>query len=326
MNTGNTATYSNIKLFFQRYGTVLGGLLVFAGFALFVPHFGTRMNFLLILKQMSMLTILSLGFTFVMAAGGFDMSIGFAVGLMNVLFATILIASGNLFLAVMVTLGAGVVLGATNGLLVAYLRLPDFIATFAMGSVVFGVNMLFSGGHPVFLRRPSAAFIAIGRGHIGPIPMPVVIMAGVFILALLVLKRTRLGRHIYAIGGNPLAALYAGINVRRKRFYTFLISGLSIATTSIVLTSRLGSGQPGAGEGFLLDVISVCFLSTTMFGDGEPTAAGVFVGAFIITMLTNGLTMLGVPFYFQYITKGSVVILAVLLSVLLGSKRTIKLL
>jgi len=314
------------KQFIKRYGTVIGGILIYGVFAATTPYFFTVNNLLLILKQMSMLTIVSLGFTFVMAAGGFDMSVGFAMGLANVFFATVLNAASHLLPAVAVALGVGTAVGAVNGLLVAYLHLPDFIATFAVGSITFGAKMLFSGGHPVFVRRAPAAFRTIAQGYVGPIPMPVIIMIAILIVVLIVLNRTRLGKHIYAIGGNPMAALYAGINVRRKRFYTFLISGLSVGITAIVLTSRLGSGQPEAGEGFLLDTISVCFLSTTMFGEGEPTAAGVFIGAFIITMLNNGLTMLAVPYHVQFITKGAVVILAVMLSVLLGRQTRIRLL
>jgi ribose/xylose/arabinose/galactoside ABC-type transport system permease subunit len=261
-----------------------------------------------------------------MAAGGFDMSIGYAMGLVNVILASMLNTTSSLIVALGAALAVGLGVGAINGLLVAYLHLPDFIATFAVGSVAFGAKMLYSGGHPIFLHHPPSIFLAIGQGYAGPIPMPVIIMLVILVIVLLVLHRTKFGRHIYAIGGNPMAALYAGINVRRTRFYTFLISGLSVAVTSIVLTSRLGSGQPQAGENFLLDAISVCFLSTTMFGEGEPTGAGVFVGAFIITMLNNGLTMLNVPYQVQFITKGVVVILAVLLSVVLGRKVQIRLL
>lgn len=321
-----STTTNRMKRFIRHYGTVVGAVLIFAVFALSSPYFFTVENFLLILKQMSMLAIVSLGFAFVMAAGGFDMSIGYAMGLVNVILASMLNTTSSLIVALGAALAVGLGVGAINGLLVAYLHLPDFIATFAVGSVAFGAKMLYSGGHPIFLHHPPSIFLAIGQGYAGPIPMPVIIMLVILVIVLLVLHRTKFGRHIYAIGGNPMAALYAGINVRRTRFYTFLISGLSVAVTSIVLTSRLGSGQPQAGENFLLDAISVCFLSTTMFGEGEPTGAGVFVGAFIITMLNNGLTMLNVPYQVQFITKGVVVILAVLLSVVLGRKVQIRLL
>jgi len=320
-----TGTYK-IKTFIRHYGTVVGSVALLIVFSASSPYFFTVGNFLLMLKQMSMLTIVSLGFAFVMAAGGFDMSIGYAMGLASVILASTLNATSSLIVALGATLGVGLGVGLINGLLVAYLHLPDFIATFAVGSVTFGAKMLYSGGYPVFLRDPPSSFLAIGQGYAGPIPMPVIIMLLVLAIAILALHHTKFGRHIYAIGGNPMAALYAGINVRRNRLYTFLISGLSVGVTSIILTSRLGSGQPQAGENFLLDAISVCYLSTTMFSEGEPTGAGVFVGAFIITMLNNGLTMLNVPYQMQFITKGVVVILAVLLSVVLGRKIQIKLL
>ena len=135
-----------------------------------------------------------------------------------------------------------------------------------------------------------------------------------------ILKKTPLGRRIYAIGGNKVASQYGGINVKKYRVITFLFSGAFLAVASIIQTSRLGSGQPLAGEDFMLDTIAAVYLSTTMFGEGEPTPEGTIIGVFIITMLTNGLTMLGVEYYFQYITKGVVVILAVMMSVLLSGK------
>lgn len=307
----------------KKYGTVIGGILIFIGFSLSTPYFLTTHNFFLMLKQMSMLTILSLGFTFVMGAGGFDMSIGYSVGLVSVFLGSVL-NTGNLYLAILAALLAGLLIGLINGLLVAYLHLPDFIATFAVGSVAYGVKMLYTGGHPIFFRNPPEAFKFIGQGYIGPIPFPAVIMLVILGIALVLLNRTRLGKHIYAIGGNPQAALYTGINTRCYRFLTFLISGLSIAITAIILTSRLGSAQPQAGESYLLDVFAVAFLSTTMFGEGEPTGAGAFVGAFMITMLTSGLIMLNVPYHVQYITKGVVVILAIMLSVAMGQRVRLK--
>ena len=313
------------RMIIRKYGTAIAGVIIFIGFSFTTKYFLTTHNFLLMLKQMSMLTIISLGFTFVMAAGGFDMSIGFVTGLINVFFASVLLHTGNFPLAILIALLIGSLVGLTNGILAAYIGLPDFIATFAIGSIALGIDMMYTGGNPVFLQNPPEAFLFIGQGYLGPIPFPIIVMLAVLVAALVILNRTKLGMRIYAIGGNPTAVLYAGINVKFYRLLTFIISGLSVAATSIVLTSRLGSGQPQAGENYLLDAISVCFLSTTMFGEGEPNGAGVFVGAFIITMLNCGLTMLNVTYYFQYITKGIVVILAVTSSILMGQKLQVKL-
>ncbi|WP_372996471.1 ABC transporter permease [Lutispora sp.] len=321
IKTGNT----NVLDFLRKYGTVFGALVIFIIFSFASKNFFTTNNLLMLLRQMSMLTIISLGFTFVMGAGGFDMSIGNAAGLINIVFAISLIKTNNFWIALFVSILCGLAIGMVNGTLVAYVGLPDFIATFAVGSIVYGIKMLITKGNPIFFPEDIPAIsLFIGQGYVGPIPFPVILMFIFVALAIFTLNKTTLGRRVYAIGGNPVASLYAGINVKKYRLITFLISSFSVAVAAVVLTSRLGSAQPLAGEEFLLDAIAVVFLSTTMFGDGEPTGAGTFVGAFIISMLNNGLTMLNVAYYFQYITKGLVVILAVVISVILGRKMNLK--
>jgi len=316
----------NMMHFLRRYATVLVALVIFMFFSFAADNFFTASNFLMLLRQMSMLTIVSIGFTFVMGAGGFDMSIGNAAGLVNIVFALVLIPTNSFWLALVVSLLVGFAIGMVNGTLVAYIGLPDFIATFAVGSIVYGIKMLITRGNPIFFPSsvPEIATF-IGQGYIGPIPFPVILMFIYVAIAVFVLTKTTLGRRIYAIGGNAIASLYAGINIKKYRLLTFIISGVSVAFAAVILTSRLGSAQPLAGEDFLLDAIAAVYLSTTMFGDGEPTGSGTFVGAFIISMMNNGLTMLNVPYYFQYITKGTVVILAVLMSVVLGRKLKMKL-
>ncbi len=317
----NRASRFDTRNLLRRYGTVFAALLIFIVFSIFANNFFTMTNFFMLLRQMSMLTIISLGFTFVMSAGGFDMSIGNVAGLVNIVFAIVMIATGSFFIALIAALALGVFVGSINGALVSYVGLPDFIGTFAVGSVAFGIKMMITKGNPIFFNEGvPRIFEFIGQGYVGPIPFPVIIMVLAAVFCIFLLSKTRLGRRIYAIGGNPNASLFAGINVKRYRFATFIISGLSVAIASIIMTSRLGSAQPLAGENFLLDTIAVVFLSTTMFGEGEPTGQGTLVGALIISMLTNGLTMLNVPYYFQYITKGLVVIVAVSLAVVLGQK------
>ena len=317
---------SSIVEFLRKYGTVVGAILVFAVFSVAAENFLTTSNLLMLLRQMSMLTIIALGFTFVMAAGGFDMSVGSATGLINIIFTITLINTNNFWLALFASLVCGALIGLVNGTLVAYIGLPDFIATFAFGSIIYGIKMLITKGNPIFFPQTIPKIsLFIGQGYAGPIPFPVIIMLVFVVLAVFVLNKTTLGRRVYAIGGNQVASLYAGINVKKYRLLTFIISSVSVAIAAVILTSRLGSAQPLAGEEFLMDAIAVTFLSTTMFGDGEPTGSGTFVGALIISMLNNGLTMLNVPYYFQYITKGLVVILAVVISVILGRKLKIKL-
>lgn len=315
-------------IFARRYATALFGVLVFVIFSLVAENFCSWSSLMIMLRSMSMLTICALGFTFVMAAGGFDMSLGNAAGLINMVFVYLLLDTGNLPLAILAGLAVGLAVGLLNGLLAGVIGLPDFIATYAVGTAAYGLKMLISKGNPTTIPRDASlpAFtFQMGQGKIPflfgkTIPFPVIIMLLFLLAVIFVMKKTPLGRRIYAIGGNQIASQYSGINVKKYRVITFVFSGVFLAVASIMLTSRLGSGQPLAGEDFMLDTIAAVFLSTTMFGDGEPTPLGTFVGVFIITMLTNGLTMLGVEYYFQYITKGLVVILAVLMSILLGGK------
>ena len=318
MRTSNQLT----KNLFHRYGTVLALVVIFIIFSITAENFLSASNMLILLRQMSMLTIISLGFTFVMAGGGFDMSIGNSTGLVSIVFGIVLTQTNNLGLSLLAGVAVGLAVGVVNGLLVGYVGLPDFIGTFAVGSIVYGLKMMISQGNPIFFAEdvvPAAKFI--GQGYVGAIPFPVILMIIVLIITIFVLGKTTLGRRIYAVGGNKTASLYAGINVKKYRMISFIICGLGVALAAIITTSRLGSAQPLAGEDFLLDAIAVVFLSTTMFGEGEATAPGTFVGAFLITMLNYGLTMLNVAYYFQNITKGLVVILAVLMSVTLRKNK-----
>ena len=315
-------------LFARKYGTVLFGVLLFILFSCLKSNFFTWSNLMTMLRSMSMLCICALGFTFVMAAGGFDMSLGNAAGLINMIFVYTLLGSGSLLLALAAALAAGLLVGLTNGMLAGVVGLPDFIATYAVGTAAYGLKMLISRGNPTTIPKDaglSPLTFTIGQGKIPlpgglTVPVPVIIMLVFFAVVVYLLKKTPLGRRIYAIGGNRTASEYSGINVKKHRVITFLFSGGFLAAAAVMMTSRLGSGQPLAGEDFMLDTIAAVYLSTTMFGEGEPTPEGTFIGVFIITMLTNGLTMLGAEYYFQYITKGIVVILAVLMSVLLSGK------
>ena len=315
-------------LFARRYATALMGVLVFIFFSFAADNFCSWSSLMIMLRSMSMLAICALGFTFVMAAGGFDMSLGNAAGLINMIFVYLLLDTGNLFLAVAAGIGVGLLVGLVNGILAGVIGLPDFIATYAVGTVTYGLKMLISKGNPTTIPKdmglPELTF-QLGQGKVPflfgkTIPFPVIIMVLFLLAVIFIMNKTTLGRRIYAIGGNRTASQYSGINVKKYRIITFVLSGGFLAVAAIMLTSRLGSGQPLAGEDFMLDTIAAAYLSTTMFGEGEPTPLGTFVGVFIITMLTNGLTMLGVEYYFQYITKGLVVILSVLLSIWLSGK------
>ncbi|MGE5614524.1 MAG: ABC transporter permease [Bacillota bacterium] len=322
MNAYITEKSKNIL---RKCGTVIVALLVFIFFSFMTGGFFTTKNVMLLLKQMSALTIISLGFTFVMAVGGFDMSVGFATGLVGIIFVRILMSTTNFFLALAVGLVVGVAIGVVNGILVSYIGLPDFIGTFAVGSIVYGIKMMMTEGNPIYVKGVEGKGIDIFRAINSEmvfeiIPIMVIIMLVFIVICYVLMEKTKLGRRIYAIGGNREAAMFSGINVKFYKFITYVVSGLMVAFTAVLVCSRLNSAQPTSGEGYLMDAISAVYLSTTMFGEGQPTILGTVVGAFIIAMLSNGLTMLGMTYYFQDITTGVVVIFAVLMSVTLSKK------
>lgn len=314
-----------IKKVIRYYGTVVVAILVFIFFSASAPGFFTVKNVMLLLKQMSALTIISLGFTFVMAVGGFDMSVGYSTGLVGIIFVKVLLSTGNFYLALLAGILVGLSVGCVNGALTAYVGLPDFIATFAVGSAVYGIKMMMTEGNPIYVKGVESAGVTLfqslnSKMIFGVVPVMAIIMLFFVILCYILMEKTTLGRRIYAIGGNREAAMFSGINVRLYKFIAYVVSSLAVVFAAVLVCSRLNSAQPTSGEGYLMDAISACYLSTTMFGEGQPTVLGSVVGAFIISMLSNGLTMLGMTYYFQDITTGVVVILAVLLSVVMNKK------
>lgn len=321
-----TAQKSDVlKKVIRYYGTVIVAILVFLFFSASASGFFTVKNVMLLLKQMSALTIITLGFTFVMAVGGFDMSVGYSTGLVGIIFVKVLMSTTNFWLALLSGIAVGLAVGVVNGTLTAYVGLPDFIATFAVGSVVYGIKMMMTEGNPIYVKGVEGAGITLFQSLnstrvFGVVPVMAIIMLIFVAICYILMEKTTLGRRIYAIGGNREAAMFSGINVRSYKFIAYVISSLAVAFSAVLVCSRLNSAQPTSGEGYLMDAISACYLGTTMFGEGQPTVLGSVVGAFIIAMLSNGLTMLGMTYYFQDITTGVVVILAVLLSVVMNKK------
>ncbi len=319
-----TLNKDKTKYFIRRYGTVIVAMLVFVFFSITAKGFFTAKNVMLLLKQMSNLTIITMGFTFVMAVGGFDMSVGYACGLVGIVFVKVLLATGSFWLAVLAGLLTGVVIGVLNGTLCSYIGLPDFIGTFAVGSVIYGIKMMITEGNPLYINGATGAGIdtlkLINTGFVLGVPVMAVVMIVVVIIAYTLMEKTKLGRRVYSVGGNREASMYAGIDVKKYKFICYVISALCVSVTAVLVVARLNSAQPTSGEGYLMDAISAVYLSTTMFGEGQPTILGSVVGSFIISMLSNGMTMLGMTYYFQDITTGVVVILAVLISVIMKRK------
>jgi ribose transport system permease protein len=301
-------------------GTLLGLVGLIALFGLLKPQiFLTPLNFSNILEQVAVLAIVAAVQTVVMVVGDFDLSVGALASLVGVMVAQLLVGGMHPVTAILIGLGAGLVAGAINGFLVAYLGLSAFIATLATMTSFTGLALLLSNGTTVF-GLPDA-FIWLGQGRIGPVPVPVVIAVVLLLLVWFLLSKSVLGRTWYAIGGNTEAAKLSGVNTKWVRFTAFLISGGGAALAGIILTARLASGHPSAGDPMMLSSIAAVFLGITLSRTGSPTIGGTAVGLGIVGVLSNGLNLLQVNSYVQQVLTGVIILLAVSLSRLSRKRR-----
>jgi ribose transport system permease protein len=279
------------------------------------PHFLTVSNLLNVAQQATIIAIIAVGMTFVIITGGIDLSVGSVLAFAGVVMANALQSGVPLPLALLIGLGVGLLCGVINGLLITIGRLPPFIATLGMMSVARGAALMFTEGRPI--SGFSEGFRSIATGEILRIPAPVVIMIVVYLIAHFVLKRTKLGRYTYAIGGNEEAALLSGINVRLNKTLVYGIAGLLSGLAAILLTARLNSAQPIAGMNYELDAIAATVIGGTSLLGGEGTVSGTLIGALIMAVLRNGLNLLSVSSFFQQVVIGSVIIFAVLIDMAL---------
>lgn len=299
-----------------RYGTLVAALVIFLAFALASDRFLSVNNISNILVQISVLMIVSSGLTFAVASGEFDLSVGQVASLSGVLVAGLMIWSElPVALAILLAILAGLAIGLVNGLLVTRLRIPSLIATLAMGPIALGINYAYTNGDSIYASMPPG-FYYIATGRIGIVPVPVVIALVIVATFYVLLNKTRLGRGVVATGANIQAARLSGIAVNRCRLIALSLSGLGAAMGGVMLTARLGTGQSGAGDAYLLDSLTAVFLGMTVFKPGRATVQGTLVGVVIIGMLDNGLNLLGAPFYLQNEVRGLVMIAAVSLAVL----------
>ena len=299
------------KTFFQKYGILIIFLLLCLVLSFLSPVFLSIPNLINVVRQISINGILAIGMTLVILTGGIDLSVGSQVALTGAIVAGLQANGQGAFLAVIVGLLLGAFLGCVNGLIITKGGLPPFIVTLGMLTAARGLTLIYTGGRPIY--DLSKAFNLIGAGYLGSIPIPVIILALVLLISHFVLKYTIFGREVYAVGGNPEASVYSGINKEKRLVQVYTIMGFLSGLTGIVLTSRLGSADPTAGVGFELDAITAVVIGgTSMFG-GEGAVTGTLIGALIIGVINNGLNLLNVSSYYQQVVKGVIVVGAVLM-------------
>lgn len=284
--------------------------LLMAGLAGARPAFLYLGNLVNLVRQISINGILAVGVTYVLLTGGVDLSLGSVVALSGVAAASFAHPGQHtLLLPVAMGILAGAACGAANGLVVTRGRVAPFIATLGMMTAARGLALLASGGRPV--SNLSAAFDRIGGGDVAAVPAPTLILAAVAIASWIVLRNMRLGRHIYAVGGNENAARASGVHIGRVKMAAYTICGALAGLAGVVLASRITTGQPNAGIGYELDAIAAVVIGGTSLNGGVGGVGGAILGALLIGVINNGLDLLNVSSYYQQVAKGIIIVGAV---------------
>lgn len=298
--------------YLAKYGILIALLVICIILSFATPYFFTAQNLVIVLRQVSINGILAIGVTFVIIAGGIDLSLGSVIALTGVIAASF--AHPNTYpviIPILLAILAGVLIGAINGLTITLGKVAPFIVTLGMMTIARGLALVLSNGRPVTNLSPSFNFI--GGGDIFGIPVPILIFALVIIISSVILKYTRVGRYVYAVGGNENAAKASGILVNRVKLFAYIMCSGLAALAGIVLASRITTGQPNAGIAYELDAIAAVVIGGTSLLGGRGSIAGTVIGVLIIGVINNGLDLLNVSSYYQQIIKGVIIVGAVLL-------------
>jgi ribose transport system permease protein len=297
--------------YLEKLGTVLGLALLFVILTLSSPYFLTVTNMMSVLRQGVALSLVSIGMTYAIISGGIDLSVGSIMALAGCISGLLMANYGvNWLLACLIGVGVGLVCGAIVGYFIAYWDLQPFIVSLVMMSAARGVALVLTNGVPVAGFPPVFGFL--GTGWVRGVPFPVIIAVICYLLFGFVLRRLRLGVHIYAVGGSAEAAHYSGVNVKKVTIAVYAISGFLAAVAGIIMTSRLNSGQPILGEMMELDAIAAVVIGGTAMTGGQGGLFGTAIGVLIIIFLHNGLNILGVSAFWQKVAIGVVILVAVL--------------
>jgi D-allose transport system permease protein len=309
------------NVIWSKYGTFAILILIIAALGILSPqYFLTTSNLTQVVLQSSITILIGMGEFFTILIAGIDLSVGSIMALTGMVAAKMMVAGMPVPLAILLGgIVVGALLGAFNGFLVNKTGLHPFIVTLGTLSIYRGITLIISDAKPVFgLPQSFKSGIA---GWIGPVPIPVIIALIVALVFIFITNKTKLGRNIYALGGNSQAAWFSGINIKLHTLIVFIISGIAAGIAGVVMTARLGAAEPLAGTGYETFAIASAIIGGTSFFGGKGKIMGVVMGGLIIGVINNGLNILSVPTYYQQIVMGSLIILAVALDRLFGVKK-----
>lgn len=305
---------SLVRVALEKYGIVLAFVVLLVASAALSPKFLTAQNLLNVVRQVSFEGIIAIGMTFVILSAGIDLSVGALMCFTACICAGLMMRHGvPPPLAVVLTLVAGAMIGAANGIIIVMGRVQPFIVTLGMMTVLHGASLLYVEGKRISLGIEPPPFVRALDGSIAGVPVPAVIFVVVVVVSAIVLARTRFGRQVYAIGGNEEAAYLAGVDVARVKVAIYAISGLLSALAGVLVLARLRSANAELGQGYELTAIAAVVIGGTNLMGGEGWAVGTFIGSMILGVLANILNLRGVSEFIQEIAKGAIIIGAVLL-------------
>jgi inositol transport system permease protein len=320
--TGQQSTQM-LSSIFSKYGIFLIFAAMVVGASILSPAFLSSTNLINIVRQMSIVGLIALGVTGVIVSAGIDLSSGSVVGLTAVVAASLAQSPDNtaafypglhlpLIVAVLAACAVGALVGLINGSLVAKTRIPPFIATLGTYTAIRGLALLYTGGRPI--SDLTDAYDFIGQGDLLGVPVPIVILVVMAVVTHILYAHTKFGKYIYAIGGNEQAARVSGIDASKYKMLIYVYASFLAGLAGLVVSARIGSGQPGLGVGYELDAIAAAVIGgTSLSAGGIGTVAGTIIGALIIGVLNNILDLMNVSAYFQQIIKGCIIVGAVIL-------------
>lgn len=306
----------NVVAYGQRNLGILCGFVVLCGFLSIATNtFATSNNIINILRQITTNVCLTIGIMMAILLGGIDLTGGAIIALSGCVAAKSVMDFGQpVLVGVLFGCSVGLLFGLLNGAIIAFTDMPPFIVTLAMQNICRGAAYLYANGNPI--RISNDAFENIGMGYLGGIPLPVVYSVILLFITFWILTQTKMGREIYAVGGNREAARFTGINIKRVQIFVYGYSGLLAAFAGIVLAARMASGQPAVGVGYETDAVAAAVLGGTSMSGGVGTPGGMIIGVLVIGVLNNGLNLLHVNSFWQYVARGVVIILAVYIDLL----------
>jgi inositol transport system permease protein len=299
---------------FRKNGIFIILIVIFAICSIFVDGFFSPVNLTNVLRQITVVTILALGATFVIILGHINVAYGSEIALIGCVSCSIMVATNSLILAFLGAIALGLLIGAANGFVITKFGIPAFIMTLAVTTVARGTVLLYTNANPI--NGMAKSFSYIGQGYIGVIPVSVLILIVLFCIAWTLLNKTPFGRYVYAVGGNENAAIASGIKTKIVVKMAFLLDGFMAAVAGVVLMSRMNSGQPAAGVSYEFDAITAVVVGGTSLSGGSGTLVGTIIGAIIVGIINNVLNLLNVNTYWQQISKGLIILFAVIADVI----------